>query len=49
LRELAVQLKKNGLSVFDCAKGVRILNIFKKYGIKEVEIEDGVTYFLKEI
>jgi transposase-like protein len=34
LRELAIQLKKNGLTVSDCAKGFRLLNIFKKYGIK---------------
>jgi hypothetical protein len=50
LRELAVTLKNNKLTVADCAKGFRLLNIFKKYGIKEEdEITDGVTYFLKEI
>jgi hypothetical protein len=50
LRELAILLKKNGLTVFDCAKGFRILNIFKKYGIKEEdEAGDRVTHFLKEI
>jgi hypothetical protein len=50
LRELALLLKKNGLTVFDCAKGFRILNIFKKYGIKEEdEAGDRVTHFLKEI
>ena len=51
LRELAVALKKNGLTVFDCAKGFRMLNIFKKYGIKEEDEagDGGITYFLKEI
>jgi hypothetical protein len=28
LRELAVKLKKNGLTVSDCAKGFRMLMIF---------------------
>jgi hypothetical protein len=51
LRELAIQLKKNGLTVSDCAKGFRMSMIFKKYGIKEEdELDDGgITYFLKEI
>ena len=50
LRELAIQLKKNGLTVSDCAKGFRMVMIFKKYGIKEEdEAADRVTYFLKEI
>ena len=50
LRELGVALKKNGLTVFDCAKGFRILNIFKKYGIKEEdEVADRVPHFLKDI
>jgi transposase-like protein len=35
LRELAIQLKKNRLTVNDCAKGFRMVMIFKKYGIKE--------------
>ena len=50
LRELAVKLKKNGLTVSDCAKGFRMLMVFKKYGIKEEDEEqDGVVNFLKEI
>jgi hypothetical protein len=50
LRELAVKLNKNKLTVGDCAKGFRMVMIFKKYGIKEEdEIADRVTYFLKEI
>ena len=50
LRELAIQLKKNRLTVSDCAKGFRMVMIFKKYGIKEEdEVVDRVTYFLKEI
>ncbi len=50
LRELSIQLKKNGLTVSDCAKGFRMVMIFKKYGLKEEdELADRVTYFLKEI
>ncbi|HET9807609.1 MAG TPA: hypothetical protein VFP49_11920 [Nitrososphaeraceae archaeon] len=50
LRELSIQLKKNGLTVSDCAKGFRMVMVFKKYGIKEEdEVADRVTYFLKEI
>jgi CENP-B N-terminal DNA-binding domain len=50
LRKLAEKLKKNGLTVFDCAKGFRMVMVFKKYGIKEEdEAADRVTYFLKEI
>ena len=30
LRELAIQLKKNGITVSDCAKGFRTMMIFKK-------------------
>ena len=49
LRELATKLKKNGLTVSDCAKGFRLLMIFRKYGIKEEAGQDMVTYFLEEI
>ena len=44
-RELPIKLKKHGLTVTDCVKGFRMSMIFKKYGIKEDEIEDRVTYF----
>lgn len=43
LRELAEKLKKNELTVSDCAKGSRIVTIFKKYGLKE-EDEAAVLY-----
>ena len=49
LRELAIKLKKNGLTVSDCAKGLRMLMMLKKYGIKDDENQEKVTYFLKEI
>src|SRR5688500_15241648 len=49
LRELATKLKKNRLAVSDCAKGFRMIMIFKKYGIKEDEKHDRVIHFLKEI
>ena len=35
LRGLAIKLKNNGLTVGDCAKGLRMLMIFRKYGIKD--------------
>ncbi len=49
LREIAIKLKQNGLTVSDCAKGLRMLMLLKKYEIKDDEIEERVTYFLKEI
>jgi len=49
LRELGIKLKKNGLTVSDCAKGLRMLMILKKYGIKDDESQEKVPYFLKEI
>ena len=49
LREIAIKLKKNGLTVSDCAKGLRILMMLKKYEIKDDENEERVTYFLKDI
>jgi hypothetical protein len=50
LRELAIKLKKNGLTVSDCAKGLRILRMLKKYGIQDdEENQEKVPYFLKEI
>ena len=49
MRELAIKLKKNGLTVRDCAKGLRMLMIFKKYGITEDEDQEKVIYFLKEV
>ncbi|MGH9980795.1 MAG: hypothetical protein ACRD6U_04480 [Nitrososphaeraceae archaeon] len=49
LRVIAIKLKKNGLTVSDCAKGLRMLMIFKKYGIKDDEDQEKVIYFLKEV
>ena len=49
LRALAIKLKKNRLTVTDCAKGLRMLMIFKKYGINQDYDQEGVIYFLKEI
>ena len=49
LREIAIKLKQNGLTVSDCAKGLRMLMMLKKYGIEDDENEEKVTYFLKEI
>lgn len=50
LREMGIKLKKNGLTVSDCARGLRMLMMLKKYGIKDDdESEEKVPYFLKEI
>ena len=49
LREIAIKLKQNGLTVSGCAKGLRMLMMLKKYGLEDDEIEERVTYFLKEI
>ena len=49
LRALAIKLKKNRLTVTDCARGLRMLMIFKKYGINQDDDQEGVIYFLKEI
>jgi DNA repair exonuclease SbcCD ATPase subunit len=49
LRELGIKLKKNGLTVSDCARGLRMLMMLKKYGIKDDESQEKVPYFLKEI
>ena len=50
MRELAIKLKKNGLTVSDCAKGLRLLRMLKKYGIQDdEENQEKVPYFLKEI
>jgi hypothetical protein len=56
LRRLAIILKNNGLTVGDCAKGLRMLMIFRKYGIKEDddgdnnnEDQEKVIHFLKEV
>ena len=49
LRDLALKLKQTGLTVNDCAKGLRTLMIFKKYGIKDDDDQEYLIYFLKEI
>ena len=49
LREIAIKLKQNGLTVSDCAKGLRMLMMLKKYEIEDDENEERVTYFLNEI
>jgi hypothetical protein len=49
LRDLALKLNKTGLTVNDCAIGLRMLMIFKKYGIKDDEDQEQLVYFLKEI
>lgn len=56
LRRLAIILKNNGLTVGDCAKGLRMLMIFRKYGIKDDddnnnnnEDQEKVIHFLKEV
>jgi hypothetical protein len=49
---LAIKLKNNGLTVTDCAKGLRMLMIFRKYGIKDDdnnEDREKVIHFIKEV
>ena len=45
LRDLAIKLKQNGLTVSDCARGLRMLMMLKKYGIKDDENEEKVYIF----
>ena len=49
LREIAIKLKQNGLTVSGCAKGLRMLMMLKKYEIEDDENEEKVTFFLKEL
>jgi outer membrane murein-binding lipoprotein Lpp len=49
LRELGIKLRKNGLTVSDCARGLRMLMMLKKYDIQDTENQEKVPYFLKEI
>jgi len=49
LREIAIKLKQNGLTVSDCAKGLRMLMMLQKYDIKDDENQEKVPYFLKEL
>jgi hypothetical protein len=49
LREIAIKLKRNGLTVSDCAKGLRMLMLLQKYDIKDDENQEKVPYFLKEL
>ena len=47
LREIAIKLKKNGLTVSDCAKGLRMLMMLKKYEIKDDEESRKSHLFFK--
>ena len=49
LREIAIKLKQNGLTISDCAIGLRLLMLLKKYEIEDDENEEKVNYFLKEL
>ena len=49
LREIAIKLKQNGLTVSGCAKGLRMLMLLKKYEIEDDENEEKVNYFLNEL
>jgi hypothetical protein len=49
LRDLALKLNKTGLTVNECAIGLRMLMIFKKYGIKEDDDQEQLINFLQEI
>ena len=45
LREIAIKLKQNGLTISDCAKGLRMLMSLKKYGIEDDENEEESLIF----
>ena len=47
LREIAIKLKQNGLTVSGCAKGLRMLMMLKKYGLEDDEIEEKSNLFFK--
>jgi hypothetical protein len=49
LRELGIKLKKNGLTVSDCAKGLRMLMMLRKFGIQDDENQERIAYFLNEV
>ena len=49
MRDIALKLNKTGLSVNDCALGLRMLMIFKNMGITGDEDQVQLIYFLKEI
>jgi len=49
LREIAIHLKKARLTVIDCAKGLRMLMMLRKFGIQDDENQERIPYFLNEV
>src|SRR5215208_861203 len=49
LRQLAIDLKRLGISTTDCAIGFRTVNIIKKLGLVEAYEEKGLESFVSDI
>jgi hypothetical protein len=49
LRQLAIDLKRLGISATDCAIGFRTVNIMKKLGLVEADEEKGLESFVSDI
>ena len=49
LRQLAIDLKRLGISTIDCAIGFRTVNIIKRLGLVEAYEEKGLESFVSDI
>lgn len=49
LRQLAIDLKRLGISTTDCAIGFRTVNTIKRLGLAEVDEEKGLESFVSDI
>ena len=49
LRQLAIDLKRQGISTTDCAIGYRTVNIIKRLGLVEAYEEEGLESFVSDI
>jgi len=49
LRQLAIDLKRLGISTTDCAIGFRTVNIIKRLGLVEAYEEKGLESFVSDI
>jgi hypothetical protein len=49
LRQLAIDLKRQGISTTDCAIGFRAVNTIKKLGLVEADEEKGLESFVSDV
>jgi DNA-binding transcriptional MerR regulator len=49
LRQLAIDLKRQGINTTDCARGFRTVNTIKKLGLVEADEEKGLESFVSDI